>query len=59
MPTILFLPGAGADPNVWRPVGDHLLESCAKIYLAWPGLGDQPHDPSIQSFDDLIAHAER
>ena len=58
-PSILFLPGVGADPAFWRPVGDRLPDAWAKTYLGWPGLGHQPHDPGIQSFNDLITHAER
>ncbi len=57
--SVLFLPGVGADPNFWRAVGDRLPDTWAKTYLGWPGLGDQPHDPMVQSFDDMIAYAER
>ena len=59
MHKVLFLPGVGADPAFWRPVGDRLPETWDKVYLGWPGLGHQPHDPAVQSFDDLIALAER
>jgi len=57
-PTILFLPGVGADPVFWRPVGDRLPDAWDKVYLGWPGLGHQPHDPAVQSFEDLIILAE-
>ena len=56
--TVFFLPGAGADPNFWRPVGDQLPANWDKVYFGWPGLGEQPHDPAAQSFDDLIALVE-
>ena len=59
MHKVLFLPGVGADPDFWRPVGHCLPREWGKLYLGWPGLGDQPHDPSVQSFEDLIRYAGR
>lgn len=56
---IVFLPGAGADPNFWRPVGERLPESWSKTYLAWPGLGDNPPDPDVNSLLDLVKLVER
>jgi pimeloyl-ACP methyl ester carboxylesterase len=58
-PHILFLPGAGGSPAFWRPLGDLLPTAWRKTYLGWPGLGVQPHDPAVQSLDDLVALAER
>ena len=55
---LLFLPGAGADPAFWRPLGDRLPASWDKHYFGWPGLGDQPPDPSVNSIDDLVALVE-
>jgi len=52
---ILFLPGSGASPDFWRPVGTCLPEAWPKHYFGWPGLGHQPHDPAVRSFDDLVA----
>jgi pimeloyl-ACP methyl ester carboxylesterase len=54
-PKAVFLPGAGADPDFWRPVGDLLPDGGGKIYLGWPGLGAQPASPSVTGFDDLVA----
>ncbi|MGZ5909460.1 MAG: alpha/beta fold hydrolase [Reyranella sp.] len=54
MTRILFLPGSGASPDFWKPVGDRLPEAWPKEYFGWPGLGDQPHDPAIQGIDDLL-----
>ena len=59
MHKVLFLPGVGADPNFWRPVGYCLPKDWGKLYLGWPGLGDQPHDPAVQSFEDLMLYAGR
>ena len=50
---ILFLPGTGASPGFWKPVGERLPADWPKLFFGWPGLGDQPPDPSIQGYDDL------
>jgi pimeloyl-ACP methyl ester carboxylesterase len=59
IPHILFLPGAGGNPQFWRPLGDLLPHAWRKTYLGWPGLGTQPHDPTVNGLDDLVALAER
>jgi len=56
--TLLFLPGVGADPGFWRPVGDRLPADRTKVYFGWPGLGHQPPRPDVRSFEDLIAMVE-
>jgi pimeloyl-ACP methyl ester carboxylesterase len=53
MTKILLLPGTGASPDFWKPVGERLPPDWPKEYFGWPGLGDQPPDPSIQGYDDL------
>jgi pimeloyl-ACP methyl ester carboxylesterase len=55
---IFFLPGTGASPEFWKPAGALLPADWSKTYLGWPGLGHQPHDPAIASFDDLVALVE-
>ena len=52
---LLFLPGAGADPDFWRPLGSRLPGEWHKTYFGWPGLGHQPPSPAIRGFDDLVA----
>lgn len=54
MAKILFLPGAGASPDFWKPVGARLPAEWPKHYFGWPGLGHQPHDPAITGVGDLI-----
>jgi pimeloyl-ACP methyl ester carboxylesterase len=54
MTKILFLPGAGGSPDFWRPVADLLPGPSPREFLGWPGLGDQPHHPSIAGLDDLV-----
>jgi pimeloyl-ACP methyl ester carboxylesterase len=55
MPPVLFLPGSGASPDFWKPVGTRLPGDWSKHYFGWPGLSAQPHDPAIKGLDDLIA----
>ena len=54
MATILFLPGAGASPDFWKPVGALLPADWPKEYFGWPGLGNEPHDPAVKGIDDLV-----
>ena len=51
---VLFLPGAGGAAAFWHPVGNLLPAGWRKTYLAWPGLGHEPHDPSVRGLDDLV-----
>jgi pimeloyl-ACP methyl ester carboxylesterase len=55
---LLFLPGAGADPDFWKPIGNLLPDSWEKIYFAWPGLGQQKSIPSVRCLDDLVTIVE-
>jgi len=54
MRKVLFLPGAGGSADFWKPVGALLPADWPKHYFGWPGLGNQPHDPSIRGMDDLV-----
>ena len=54
MTKILFLPGAGASPDFWKPVAERLPADWPRHHFGWPGLGSQPPDPSIKSIDDLM-----
>jgi pimeloyl-ACP methyl ester carboxylesterase len=56
---LIFMPGVGADPAFWRPLGDLLPAAWERVYLGWPGLGEQPPNPAVNSHEDLIALAER
>jgi pimeloyl-ACP methyl ester carboxylesterase len=55
---LVFLPGVGADPAFWRPLGDRLPADWEKVYLGWPGLGDQPPDPAVSGWRDLVRLTE-
>jgi pimeloyl-ACP methyl ester carboxylesterase len=51
----LFLPGAGASASFWKPVAD--LTGLDGVFLAWPGLGNEPATPDVNGIDDLVAMA--
>lgn len=59
MPSVLFLPGSGADPSFWHSVGNRLPDEWPKTYLGWPGLGHNPPSSEVNSLEDLVALAER
>ena len=57
MVRIVFLPGAGGSAAFWQPVARRAgLEG---EFLSWPGLGDEPAQPGIESLDDLVGLAAR
>ncbi|MGZ3304234.1 MAG: alpha/beta fold hydrolase [Asticcacaulis sp.] len=55
---LLFLPGAGADPGFWKPVGDRLPLEWEKVYFDWPGLGHRPPDAGVRDFNNLVSRVE-
>ncbi|HLG47814.1 MAG TPA: alpha/beta hydrolase [Reyranella sp.] len=55
MSPVLFLPGSGASPDFWKPVGSRLPAGWTKHYFGWPGIGHQPRDPAVNGFEDLVA----
>jgi pimeloyl-ACP methyl ester carboxylesterase len=59
MQTVMFLPGALGAAEFWHPVGNLLPNEWKKVYLAWPGLGAQDADRSVQGFDDLVRLVEQ
>ena len=58
MTNVFFLPGTGASPEFWKPVGSRLPAAWPKHYFGWPGLSAQPPDPSMKSYDDLVRLVE-
>lgn len=51
---LVFLPGAGGAAEFWHPLGALLPPQWEKTYLSWPGLGNEAHEPQIDSFDGLL-----
>lgn len=58
MRRLIFLPGALGAAEFWHPVGNLLPAEWTKVYLSWPGLGEQPPDPAVRGFDDLVRLVE-
>jgi pimeloyl-ACP methyl ester carboxylesterase len=56
-PRIAFFPGAAGAPEFWAPVAGRLAPGSKRTLLGWPGAGEQPHDPDVRSFGDLVARA--
>jgi pimeloyl-ACP methyl ester carboxylesterase len=54
---VLSLPGASGAGVFWLPVAERLPDQWQTTLLNWPGAGDQPHDPRVRGFDDLIERA--
>jgi pimeloyl-ACP methyl ester carboxylesterase len=55
MTDLLFLPGAGGSAAFWRPAADRLAGGGRRRFFAWPGLGNEPHDPNVRGLDDLVS----
>lgn len=53
-PKPVSLPGAGGDRGFWAPVAARLPRTWESKLLGWPGAGDEPHDPQVGGFSDLI-----
>lgn len=59
MQAVLFLPGARGSATFWQPVADRLPKGWAKNCFGWPGLGNEPHDPAVNSIKDLVRLVEK
>jgi pimeloyl-ACP methyl ester carboxylesterase len=53
--TLLFLPGASGNTDFWRPVANGLQHRGQRKFLAWPGFGGVPSEPSVNGISDLVA----
>lgn len=51
---LLFLPGASGNPAFWQPLADQLEHPAERRFLAYPGFGDEPADPEVENFEDLV-----
>jgi pimeloyl-ACP methyl ester carboxylesterase len=52
---LVFLPGAGGNPNFWQPVSELLTHQASRKFVGWPGFGVVPQDPNVQGIEDLVA----
>ena len=61
MQRVVLIPGAGGRGDFWDPVIIELRRlgayDCRTI--DWPGVGGNPPDPSVESYDDLTAMVRR
>jgi len=53
--TLLFLPGAAGNMQLWQPVSDGLRHPGRREFISWPGFGGVPPEPGINGMDDLVA----
>jgi poly(3-hydroxyoctanoate) depolymerase len=51
---LLYLPGAGGDTTLWKPVADGLSHPGQRHFFSWPGFAGAPADPSVTGIDDLV-----
>lgn len=50
----MFLPGAGGNAALWRPVAEGLSHCGPRRFFGWPGSGGTPPDPSVRGLGDLV-----
>ncbi len=54
----VFLPGAGAGAEFWRPVAKLLEDGRPHVRLSWPGLGNEPPSADVKGLADLVRLVE-
>jgi pimeloyl-ACP methyl ester carboxylesterase len=54
MPPLVFLPGAGGRASFWQPVAERLADLGRSLVFGYPGFGESPVDPTIESLEDLF-----
>ncbi|MDI3291618.1 alpha/beta fold hydrolase [Polyangium sp. 15x6] len=52
--TLMFLPGASGNRQLWKPVADGLSHPGERRFFGWPGFGGVPEDPSVTGISDLV-----
>jgi pimeloyl-ACP methyl ester carboxylesterase len=52
--TLLFLPGASGNVELWRPVSERIRHPGSRRILGWPGFGGLPADGRVTGIDDLV-----
>jgi pimeloyl-ACP methyl ester carboxylesterase len=57
--TLMFLPGASGNAELWRPVAERLRHPAARRFVTWPGLGGAPAEPEVTCFADLVTRVTR
>lgn len=57
--TLMFLPGASGNMELWKPVSDGLSHGGPRRFFGWPGFGPTPPDPSVNGLGDLVERVVR
>lgn len=52
---MLFLPGASGDAAFWDPIRSLISDHVSTAAIGWPGLGDNPAQPDVASYEDLVS----
>lgn len=55
MRPLVFLPGAVGRASFWRPVAERLADVGPAHLFGWPGFGDVPADPAVDSVAALYS----
>lgn len=53
MAKLIFLPGASGRKAMWNAWLDHFKREHSTVVLGWPGLDNEPEDPSLRTIADL------
>lgn len=51
---LLFLPGALGNRDFWKPLALELPNPAERVFIAYPGFGGVPAEPSISCLEDLV-----
>jgi pimeloyl-ACP methyl ester carboxylesterase len=52
--TLLFLPGASGNMDLWRPVSERLEHPAERRFFGWPGFGGVPARSDVKGIGDLV-----
>src|ERR1044071_9650069 len=52
--TLMFLPGASGNRELWRRVGEGLSHPGPRVFWGWPGFGGMPSDENVHGLSDLV-----
>lgn len=57
--SLIFLPGASGNRELWKPVSAGLRHPGARRFMTWPGFGGTPPEHGVRGIDDLVARVTR
>ncbi|WP_206957325.1 alpha/beta fold hydrolase [Trinickia acidisoli] len=56
---LLFLPGASGSTAFWEPLANRISIDVKRLIVGYPGFGQEPVDPAISCFEDLVDRVVR